>query len=75
MHRPLFYRPWTRDSTSSGPIAIQCLRERTFIARSSFAVTRSFFFFCFAHGPPITRLPVPSVVPRNLHVLRAIYQA
>ena len=40
------------------------------IRRDSFA--RS---FCFAHGPPITRLHVPSHARRNLRALGAIYQA
>jgi hypothetical protein len=40
------------------------------IRRDSFAR-----FFFFAHGPPITRQPVPSHARRNLQVLGTIYQA
>jgi hypothetical protein len=30
---------------------------------------------CFAHGPPITRVLVPSPAARNLHALGAIHPA
>ena len=37
--------------------------------RITFAMTRSLVLFCFAHGPPITRLHVPSHARRNLRAL------
>jgi hypothetical protein len=44
-------------------------------ARIPFAVTRSVVLFCFAHGPPITRLHVVTRARYNLHALGAIYRA
>lgn len=41
---------------------------------STFVLSRSLLIFCFAHGPPITQLLVPSHARRSLHALGAIHQ-